>query len=124
MVASDKLAALVGTPFRYGGRGPDAFDCYGLVMHIHALRGVELPDFGTPQDRDAIPAHMATVAMSWKQVGPGPHTVVLFRAGRTLHVGYTLPGDKFIHTWESSGGVVIERLSQWAHRIVGYYQYV
>ena len=43
----------IGMPYQEGARGPDAFDCYGLVAAVfRALRGVELPD--------------------WYQTAPGP----------------------------------------------------
>lgn len=36
----------VGLPYREGARGPDAYDCYGLVAAVlKAARGVELPDW-------------------------------------------------------------------------------
>ena len=35
---------LVGTPYRYGGNGPDAFDCSGLVAHVYEdALGIRLP---------------------------------------------------------------------------------
>lgn len=40
------LDAFVGLPYREGARGPDAYDCYGLVAAVfRAARGVALPDF-------------------------------------------------------------------------------
>lgn len=40
----------VGLPYREGGRGPDAYDCYGIVAAVfRTLRGIELPDWH--QDR-------------------------------------------------------------------------
>lgn len=35
--------AQVGKPYRYGGTGPDAFDCSGLVQYVYAQSGVRLP---------------------------------------------------------------------------------
>ena len=36
----------VGLPYRAGARGPDAYDCYGLVAAVFlAARGVHLPDW-------------------------------------------------------------------------------
>ena len=36
----------IGLPYREGARGPDAFDCYGLVAAVlKAARGVQLPDW-------------------------------------------------------------------------------
>jgi cell wall-associated NlpC family hydrolase len=42
-IAVAKALAQVGKPYRYGGRGPDAFDCSGLVGYSWAAAGVELP---------------------------------------------------------------------------------
>jgi cell wall-associated NlpC family hydrolase len=36
----------IGIPFRHGARGPDAFDCYGLVAAVLlAAKGVSIPDW-------------------------------------------------------------------------------
>ena len=36
----------IGLPYREGARGPDAYDCYGLVAAVFAtLRGIQLPDW-------------------------------------------------------------------------------
>ena len=35
----------VGLPYREGARGPDAYDCYGIVAAVFAKRGITLPDF-------------------------------------------------------------------------------
>jgi len=36
---------LIGRPYRDHGRGPGAFDCYGLVMEISRRLGRPLPDY-------------------------------------------------------------------------------
>ena len=33
----------IGTPYRYGGSGPEAFDCSGLVAYAHEQAGVTVP---------------------------------------------------------------------------------
>ena len=33
----------IGAPYRYGGAGPDAFDCSGLVAYAYARAGITLP---------------------------------------------------------------------------------
>ena len=36
----------IGLPYREGARGPDAYDCYGLVAEVYrACRGIQLPDW-------------------------------------------------------------------------------
>ena len=43
------LDDFVGLPYAEGARGPDAYDCYGLVAAVfRVLRGVELPDWYQP----------------------------------------------------------------------------
>jgi len=38
----------VGLPYREAGRGPDTYDCYGLVAAVlKVARGVSLPDWHT-----------------------------------------------------------------------------
>jgi cell wall-associated NlpC family hydrolase len=39
-----KISDLIGKPFKDGGRGPDSYDCYGLVKEVYHRLGIELPD--------------------------------------------------------------------------------
>jgi len=43
-------AETIGWPFRLGGRGGRGVDCWGLVLHLMARCGLDLPDFGSPKD--------------------------------------------------------------------------
>jgi cell wall-associated NlpC family hydrolase len=114
---------LIGKPFRFGGRGPDYYDCYGLVREIMARRGIEVPDYTSPTKGAQIIAAMLSGRVSWQQVGVRPHCVALIRLPASMHVGYMLRPDLMIHAWERSGGVLIERMPDWKHRIVGFYDY-
>lgn len=119
-------AELIGIPFAYGGRGPDAFDCYGLARYIVARdTGITPPDLQSAEDPNVLHAMMTGQALFWKRLdGPRPGAVVLFRMGRTIsHCGVLVGHSQLIHAWEKSGGVTIERLDQWKHRIVGFYEY-
>jgi cell wall-associated NlpC family hydrolase len=116
---------LVGVPFRYGGRGLDVYDCYGLVMECARRDGVMLPEFGFSDNQGMIAAMMGATMPQWKETTCRPGAVVLLRVGRFVaHVGYAIDGDRMVHTWESSGGVTIVRLNDWKQRIVGFYEYV
>lgn len=116
---------LIGIPFRYGGRGDGAFDCYGLVMELHKRRGIELPDYLSPKDKGVIASMMASQVTLWRKVEePEVGDVILMRIGIfNCHVGVLLDDGEFIHTYEASGGVCIESLSGWDRRIEGYYRY-
>lgn len=119
------ISDLVGVPFVYGGRGPEAFDCYGLVMECARRDGVTLPDFGFASDQALVAAMMGVTMPQWEPVEPQAGAVVLFRVGRFVcHVGYLLDAGRMIHTWDKSGGVTIARLDDWKQRIVGFYKHV
>jgi len=35
---------LIGKPYKENGRGPDGYDCYGLVLTVCHRLGIDLPD--------------------------------------------------------------------------------
>jgi cell wall-associated NlpC family hydrolase len=119
---------LIGIPFEYGGRSlaDNKLDCYGLVKVMSERNGIMLPERSVSEDHNLIHALMASQMNVWKLLpGPKEGAVVLFRVKkRPCHVAYMLNEFEFIHTWEDSGGVVIERLSNWDRRIEGFYEYV
>src|SRR5471032_2895422 len=117
-------AELIGTPFKYGGRGPDSFDCYGLCLHLFERDfGMKPPDYGVSEDFGRIQALMTSAAVFWTPITYAkPGSLVLFRVGRYIaHCGVVVSDSEFLHTWEQSGGVVKERLEHWKNRIVGFY---
>lgn len=118
-------AELIGVPFEYGGRGPDSFDCYGLVKHLYEREhGVVIPDYKSPSDAPRINALFAGNVQLWQEVERAPGTVLLVRTRILNHVGFVVNDRQFMHTWHLSGGVVCERIQDWERRIIGYYKYV
>lgn len=106
------IESLIGKPWRLGARGPEAFDCYGLVVWIYrtqlgkrldSLESLNVADLASvlraveSQDRHwrelAKPEHLCLVGMS-------THT-------RIHHVGVWLDfeGGKVLHAME--GGTVV-----------------
>lgn len=119
-------AELVGIPFVYGGRSTVAFDCYGLVMHIlREKHDLNIPDFRSSASHDLNAAKFVIGLEAWQVVPPAPGAVIAFRIGKHIsHCGYMLDALRMIHTWDKSGGVVIERIDAWKQRIIGFYRYV
>ncbi len=116
---------LIGVPFAYGGRGPESYDCYGLLMHLFKQdQGVDLPDYKSPSDGARISAIFTSELRLWERCELKEGAAVLFRVPGNIHVGYCLGKDRFIHTWDRSNGVVIERLGDWKKRLMGVYRYV
>jgi cell wall-associated NlpC family hydrolase len=115
---------LIGKPFEYGGRGPDFFDCYGLVTEFMRRAGQRVPDYISREAQERIALDMEAARVSWMACEPGPGAVALIRVGRHVcHVAIVMPRGKLMHTWARSGGVCIEDLDEWRHRITGFYRF-
>lgn len=117
---------LIGIPFELSGRGPETYDCYGLVMEMNRRAGVEVPDVTSISDGKSVEALMNKhKSKYWKKTEIVPNATLIFNIkGYGAHVGYVISPSRFIHTWEATGGVLTERLSLWEKRILGAYQYV
>lgn len=120
----DKYAELIGVPFEYGGRGPEKYDCYGLLKKLFKDDDQNIPDYLSPTDGARITALMLGELHLWKECAPKSGRALLFKLFGNMHVGYCLGNGRFIHTWEQSGGVVIERMSDWEVKLIGCYEYV
>ena len=82
----------LGTPYVYGGNGPDSFDCSGFVKYVFT-------HFGYSINRTASTQLSNGAAVSKDQLQPGD--IVFFKnAGDThaaSHVGIYVGGETFIH---------------------------
>lgn len=121
-----QYADLIGKPFEFGGRGPDKYDCYGLVMEMYRRQGIELPDFITPNNLGEAEYLMKQNAWRWRRTELRPGVIAHMQiVGVHCHVGFVLSVSKMIHVYEASGGVCTERTNgDWRHRILGYYEFV
>jgi cell wall-associated NlpC family hydrolase len=120
---------LLGKEFFYGGRGPDRFDCYGLVREIYRRRGIELPDVQSVTDPAEIHRRMAEGKECFREIErPEPYCIVMMsvRPPYVSHVGVVLPNlYQFLHTMQRVQ-VCVERLDspEWSRRIRGYFRWM
>ena len=93
----------IGAPYRYGGAGPDAFDCSGLVAYAHRQVGIVVPRTAAEQFSKAAPV---------KRRDLRPGDLVFFRlSGREVgHVGIYVGDDRFVHAPQSGGHVRLASL--------------
>lgn len=104
----------IGAPYRYGGSGPDAFDCSGLVSYAYGQVGIAVP-------RTAAEQYVRATPVERRELRPGD--LVFFRlSGRDVgHVGIYVGGDRFVHAPQSGGHVRVASLQdEWYRdRFVG-----
>lgn len=104
----------IGAPYRYGGSGPDGFDCSGLVIYAHRQVGIAVPRTAAEQYSQATPVDRSALR---------PGDLVFFRlSGRDVgHVGIYLGDDRFVHAPQSGGHVRVASLrDEWyRQRFVG-----
>lgn len=88
----------IGTPYRYGGSGPDAFDCSGLVAYAYRQAGVAVP-------RTAAQQYAVARPVPQRDLRPGD--LVFFRlSGREVsHVGIYAGDGQFVHAPQTGGQV-------------------
>lgn len=116
---------LIGTPFQPNGRGPEAFDCLGLVAEMKRREGRPIPALSTPPGDDSMALLLASqIPLCDELPGPRPGAIVAMRIGRLVrHVGYMVSDYEMVHAWERSGGVIKEPIANWRRQIVGFYEY-
>lgn len=105
--------AQVGTPYRYGGTGPEGFDCSGLVYYTHGEAGIPVPRVTAAQKR-------AAERVSRSSLQPGD--LVFFRTGATTnHVGIMIDSTRFVHAPSSGKSVRTSRLTDeyWRRNFTG-----
>ena len=123
-----KVPDIIGTPFKYGGRpddGSNTLDCYGLVQMVLNYNGIDLPERPYSKEKSIISLQMSMQMNEWELTERQPGAVLLFRVKTILmHVGVVIDEFRFMHTWDKSGGVCVERIADWEKRIAGVYRYV
>lgn len=101
----------LGKPFEWGGRGADAYDCWGLVIRVYELLGRPVPRSLTWTSRtpDGVMQEVLEELKTthWeKTLTPAPGDVLALRVGQQVqHVGVVTPFG-ILHTVRKHGVVV------------------
>lgn len=104
---------LLGKPYKAHGRGPNDYDCYGLVIEVEKRLGRELPDLYKIFDKKS---EVKNLTLSTEAVGlkktetPMFGDIVVFKKNnRADHVAVYLKNGDFIHC--NGNGVEILNLN-------------
>lgn len=96
---------LIGKQFQDGGRGPDCFDCWGLVKFVYLRElGITLPDYTICAfDSAKVDEAIKRDRGGWCDLpSPDEGSVMMFSTEPTAqdwitHVGLSLGGGQFLH---------------------------
>ncbi|GMB00240.1 NlpC/P60 family protein [Pelosinus sp. IPA-1] len=119
---------LIGKPFVNGGRGPDSYDCWGLVCEVFKMYGIELPDYKIScEDVSLIDGEINEQRNRWCRCEGEPPVpaLVVMRFNQAVfcnHTGVYIGDGRFIHTAEKMG-VHIDHIDSpaWRRKIEGLY---
>ncbi len=107
--SGERIAAaaeqLVGSPYRFGGSGPEGFDCSGLVFYVHRENGIYVP-------RTAFEQFLLAYPVTREALRAGD--LVFFRNGGSVvsHVGIYVGDGAFVHAPKTGRPVTHARLDE------------
>jgi cell wall-associated NlpC family hydrolase len=125
-LSPNAVVDLIGKPYARGGRGPDTYDCAGLVVEILRRRGISLAIPETPESNaDQLASMREILHARWTDVPRAVPGCLVYFKGLPGHVGIMLSSYDFIHVAEDVAQVCIERLEGpiWPRRFAGFYAY-
>lgn len=122
------LEDLLGKPFINGGRGPNGYDCWGLVCEVFRRYGIGLPDYRIScRDIEEIDRQVAMDKPKWRRCDPTnppvPSLLVIRQRGNfSNHTGVYLGAGRFMHTLKKTGVIIDQTESPlWKGKIEGFY---
>jgi murein DD-endopeptidase len=102
--AAALAAKMVGKPYKYGGSGPTAFDCSGLVQYSFRHAGVTLP-------HNTVKQRAASRLVKVAELQRGDLLFFDQEGKKNSHVGIYLGNGKFVHAPSSGKSVRSDLLS-------------
>lgn len=114
-------------PYEEGARGPESFDCLGLLQDIYRQRGIVLPDWDRPESSKDNAQAISEGANQWERIDSPEQwaAVAIAINGKTVsHVGIMIDQSRFMHTTKETG-VCVELIKSplWEKRIKGFYRW-
>ena len=112
---------LLGKPFCSGGRGPDAFDCVGLLIEVERRLGHPIRNWSSHA------RFLASAKNEWERVtDPQPGDgILIYSTDPPWHVAVVCGGGFMLHVNRDAGQVTRERYDAfpWHKRIEGFYRW-
>ncbi|KEO84438.1 hypothetical protein EL26_04885 [Tumebacillus flagellatus] len=100
---ADSAAHFIGTPYVWGGTGPQGFDCSGFTQYILKQNGIEVP-------RNSYDQYNVGQVVSVQELQPGDLVFFTTYAPGPSHLGIYVGGGKFVHALNPQKGVTTGNL--------------
>jgi cell wall-associated NlpC family hydrolase len=102
--------SVLGKPYKNGAKGPDAFDCSGLIHFAYKRVNIALPVMTEKQIEAGLEVPPANVL---------PGDLVFFKIKKDYHVGMMLNKKDFIHS-STTKGVSVDNIEStyWKRSLV------
>jgi cell wall-associated NlpC family hydrolase len=98
-----RALALLGTPYQFGGNGPETFDCSGLVRYIHNALGITVP-------RTAVEQYRAAVTVDLEHLEPGDLLFFNTQGTDVSHVAIYAGSGRFVHAPQTGRTIELREL--------------
>lgn len=116
---------LLGKPFKFGGRGPDYYDCAGLMWELSKRLGYTPIDFNHIVESNARNDGLIDYFANYEMIQSiEQYSIILFNHecyNMVVHVGMAVDNYQFIHT-TSKTNVIVDKLKEWTCRINSIYK--
>jgi cell wall-associated NlpC family hydrolase len=109
-----RAIALLGTPYEFGGNGPDTFDCSGLVRYVYQELGFVVP-------RTALEQYHAAIAVDLDHLEPGDLLFFRTQGQDVSHVAIYAGSGRFVHAPQTGRVIELRTLDDayFRQRLVG-----
>lgn len=116
----------VGIPYSDLGRGPDSFDCYGLIqMVLDREFGIRMDDLHNEKVGHIDPRDLRRrISQTVRVTEPRDGDILMFKMPRGWHVGLYVSRSRMLHTCSPDPSRV-SRIDEapWESRLVGVYRF-
>jgi len=132
MSAEEIAARYIGVPYKHGGRGPDGYDCLGLLLAIYRDAGIETGYADEDEYAEswfaADPGRYLRGLLAHGQPASPPHRafdLVYFSIGGIVrHGGVMINRQKFVHVLDRRSVMISRLTGYWERRLAGARRFV